>query len=106
MYLLTGVAILLSFYYLIIILFLSAQSSTIESNTTLLMADIKVFCTNSSVKEQLLNKIKSSLPSVPLFDSNYVEVVDTAGKSSKLVAVFFQLLDVKGKVAHRPYTYI
>ena len=88
MYLLTGVAILLSFYCLIIILFLSAQSSSIESNTTLLMADIKVFCTNSSVKEQLLNKIKSSLPSVPLFDGDYLEAVDIEGKSNKLLAVF------------------
>jgi len=49
------------------------------------MADIKVFCTNSAVKDQLFSKIKSSLPSVPLFDSNYTEVVDTAGKLSKLV---------------------
>jgi len=70
------------------------------------MADIMVFFTNSTVKDQLLSNLKSRLPSVLLFDSNYVEVIDTAGKSSKLVAVFFQLLDVKGKVAHRPYTYI
>jgi len=88
MYLLPVAAILLRCYYLIIILFFSAQSPSIESNTTLLMADIKIFCTNSFLKEQLLNKIKSSLPSVPLFDGDYLEGVDTAGKSNKLFAVF------------------
>ena len=49
------------------------------------MADVKVFCTTSAFKDQLISKINSSIGSIPLFDNNYLEVVDTAGNKSLLL---------------------
>ena len=53
------------------------------------MVDIRIFCITSAVKDQLLSKIKSSIKSVPFFDSNYLDAVDTAGTRNKLSEFFF-----------------
>ena len=46
------------------------------------MADIKVFCTNSAVKSQLMTRIESTIKSMPIFDNDYLEAVDTGDEIS------------------------
>lgn len=41
------------------------------------MVDIKIFCTNSSVKLEVFNKMKKAVQSIPTFDSKYVKMVET-----------------------------
>ena len=46
------------------------------------MADVKVFCMNSAVKFQLLNRLRTSIKSKSsIFDSDYLVEVDTGDGS-------------------------
>ncbi|KAL9952074.1 hypothetical protein ACROYT_G039278 [Oculina patagonica] len=54
-----------------------AQSTQLSSNTALLMAEIKIFCANSTVKLQLIEKIKSRIQTISMFHNDYLEAVDT-----------------------------
>lgn len=71
----------------------SAQSIKISSNTASLMAEMKVFCTNSTVELQLIEKIKSSIQSISMFHNDYFEAVDTGDWTILVVSIFDALFD-------------
>lgn len=55
------------------------------------MAEIKVFCANSTVELQLIEKIKSSIQLISIFHNDYLEAVDT-GDWTVFVAIIFNAL--------------
>lgn len=57
------------------------------------MADIRVFSTNCSVKDQLINEIKSGIKKIAMFNSSLLEIVDTGNSITRilLLVLFLRL---------------
>ena len=55
------------------------------------MADIRVFSRNCSVKDQLINEIKSGIKWIAMFNSSLLEIVDTGNSITRILflALFF-----------------
>ena len=49
------------------------------------MADIRVFSTNCSAKDQLINEIKSGIKSIAMFNSSLLEIVDTGNSIPRIL---------------------
>ena len=49
------------------------------------MADIRVFSTNCSVKDQLINEIKSGITRTAMFNNSLLEIVDTGNSITRIL---------------------